>query len=371
MKIFVPDWLNSKPWLNVCKQADKADVMAAMSSASPGIREFAALISPAAGLCLEQLAQRAQLLTRKHFGRTISLYVPLYLSNYCNGGCVYCGFSSDRKQPRRKLSPVELKAEITALKQKGFEDVLLLTGERTATAGFDYLLNCVKTASGVFHNITVESFAMTAEEYGRLAKAGCTGITLYQETYERKLYAELHRWGEKRDYEYRLAAPARALSAGMRGVGLGVLLGLGDPYSEAICLFQHALHLRKTFWKAGIALSFPRICAQYGGFKPKHEVDDQLLARLIFAFRICFSDMPLVLSTRERAEFRDGIAGLGISRMSAASKTTVGGYDHTLNDAEKGQFDVSDTRGVDKFCADMRKKGLEPVFKNWESVFRG
>jgi len=364
------NWLDTEEWRPLCMRAGESDVERAMSSASPGIREFTALISPAAAGSMERMAQRAQSLTRKHFGRTISLYVPLYLSNYCSGGCVYCGFASDRKQPRRRLEPGELEAEISALKQKGFDDVLLLTGERTFDADFGYLLKCVKVAAGIFHNVTVEAFAMLAGEYGKLAEAGCTGITLYQETYDRRLYSMLHRWGEKRDYEFRLEAPSRALEGGMRTVGIGALLGLADPLSDAICLFQHASYLRKKFWKAGVLVSFPRICAQYGDFKPGYEVDDNLLAQLIFAFRICFPDMPLVLSTRERAEFRDGIAGIGISRMSVASKTTVGGYHHVIKGHEKGQFDVSDSRNVKTFCRAMRKKGLEPVFKNWESVFR-
>jgi len=357
--------------LRICREARPADVRAAIGGASPDVREFAVLLSDAAAANLEHMARRAQALTKKHFGKTISLYVPLYLSNYCSSGCAYCGFASDRRQLRRKLNTRELEAEIIALKKKGFEEVLLLTGEKTPAAGFGYLLNCVKAAAAVFHNVTVEAFAMTSGEYAQLAKAGCTGITLYQETYDRRLYSKLHRWGKKRDYDFRLEAPARALEGGMRNAGLGALLGLGDPRSDAICLFQHAQHLRKKYWKAGVMVSFPRICAQYGDFKPRHEVGDRLLAQLIFAFRICCPDMPLVLSTRERAEFRDGMAGLGISRMSAASRTTVGGYHHEAGQTEKGQFDVNDTRDVRTFCAAIRKKGLEPVFKNWESVFRG
>jgi len=364
------NWLDPEKWRPLCMRAEESDVERAFASASPGIREFTALISPAAAGSMERMAQKAQALTRKHFGRTISLYVPLYLSNYCSGGCVYCGFASDRKQPRRRLEPAELRAEISALKKKGFEDVLLLTGERVFEADFNYLLNCVRIAAQVFHNISVEAFAMTSEEYEQLAQAGCTGITLYQETYDRVLYSKLHRWGEKRHYDFRLDAPGRALEGGLRSAGIGVLLGLGDPIADAICLFQHAAYLRKKFWKAGVMVSFPRICAQYGSFKPLYKVDDRMLAQLIFAFRICFPDMPLVLSTREMAKFRDGIAGIGISRMSIASRTTVGGYYHQASKAEKGQFDVSDTRNVKTFCKSISRKGLEPVFKNWESLFR-
>lgn len=370
MKTNDPKWLDIEKWLKIGHRAEAGDVVAALSAQAPGSLEFAVLSSPAAGRFLEPLAQRAQALTRARFGRTMSLYVPLYLSNHCSGGCLYCGFASDRKQLRRKLEVAELKAEMAALKQKGFEDVLLLTGERTPAADYDYLLNSVKAAAEVFHNVTIEAFAMTSAEYEGLVKAGCTGVTIYQETYDRTLYAELHRWGEKRDYEFRLDAPARALEAGMRYVGLGALLGLSEPRAEVLSLFHHALFLRKEYWKAGMMVSFPRLCAQYGDFKPRHEVDDKLLAQLIFAFRICCPDMPLVLSTRERADFRDGIAGLGISRMSAASKTTVGGYHEEAGEVGKGQFDVNDTRDVETFCRAMRARGLEPVFKNWESLFR-
>jgi len=315
------------------------------------------------------MAQHAQALTQHHFGKTISLYIPLYLSNYCPGGCAYCGFASDRQQLRRKLAEDELMTEINALKQKGFEDILLLTGERTEEAGFDYLLKCVSLAAGRFHNVTIESFAMTSDEYRQLANAGCTGITLYQETYDPDVYEKLHRWGPKRDYTFRLEAPARALSAGLRIAGLGILLGLADPVRDAVCLFLHIQYLKKRFWQAGILVSFPRICRQFGGYQPEYPVSERLLAQFIFAFRICLPDVPLVLSTREKPEFRDGIAGIGISRMSVASKTTVGGYSGAPASLI-GQFDVSDTRDVETFCDVLRNKGLDPVFKNWDSIFQ-
>ena len=210
---------------------------------------------------------------------------------------------------------------------------------------------------------------MTGDEYRELAEAGCTGITLYQETYDIGLYRRLHRWGPKRDYASRLEAPARALSAGMRTAGIGALLGLGDPVREAICLFDHAVTLRKAFWREGVMVSFPRLCSETGGFAPDHPVDDRLLARIIFAFRICMPDIPLVLSTREKPSFRDGMAGVGISRMSVASRTTVGGYRDNTS-ATTGQFDVNDERDVLAFCRALRRNGLDPVFKNWDSVFR-
>ena len=364
----LPSWLDPEPWLAFAGNTNASEVKAAICSTFPGVSEFATLITPGASEFLETMAQQAQAITRCHFGRTISLYVPLYLSNYCPGGCVYCGFASDRQQHRRKLEKDDLFAELNALKERGFEDILLLTGERTDEANFDYLLDCVSIASKVFHNITIESFSMSTEEYQKLSDAGCTGITLYQETYDPVLYEELHRWGPKRNYAFRLEAPARALEAGMRTVGVGVLLGLGDPVYDAICLFQHIQRLRKQFWQAGISVSFPRVCAQQGGYQPQHPVEDRFLAQMVFAFRICLPDVPLVLSTREKQEFRDNIAGIGISRMSVASRTTVGGY-AGASASGIGQFDVSDDRDVETFCEALRKKGLEPVFKNWDSVF--
>ncbi len=352
------------------RHADETALRRALSADAPDAHDFAALISPAADPFLETMARKAATITRRHFGRTVSLYVPLYLSSHCSGGCIYCGYASDRKQPRRKLNDRQLLAELAALKRRGFQDVLLLTGERTKNADFQYLLHCVELAAGHFHNVSVESFAMSGAEYGKLAVAGCTGITLYQETYDARQYSLLHRWGPKRNYAFRLAAPARALDAGMRSCGIGVLLGLADPMFDSLCLYRHAEQLRKNHWQSGVMISFPRICAQAGRYEPPFVVDDRLLARLIFAFRICMPDVPLVLSTRESAEFRNGIAGIGISRMSVASRTTVGGYAGSTPD-DAGQFEVSDHRSVSTFCKMLRRKGLEPVFKNWDASLHG
>ncbi len=364
-----PDWLDPAPWVRLAARATPAAVEAALAASAPGLREFAALLSPAAAGRLEALALRARQLTRRHFGRTLALYVPLYLSNYCTGGCVYCGFAADRRQPRHKLGPRALAAELEALRAQGFDDVLLLTGERTPAVGFDYVRRCVAAAARRFHAVGIESFAMTTDEYRSLTEAGCTSVTLYQETYDAVAYETLHRWGPKRDYADRLAAPARALEGGIRYVGLGALLGLAEPLADAVALFQHAAHLRRAHWQGGVLLSFPRMRPQLGGYAPAHPVSDAQLAQLIWAFRICLPDVPLVLSTRECAALRDGLAGVGISRMSAASRTTVGGYAAGAA-ATAGQFDVNDDRAVAPFCAMLRARGLEPVFKNWDAVFR-
>ena len=363
----MPAWLDPSPGLDG-RGSTSADVERALGCDAPGPREFAALLSPAAHPFLEAMAQRARALTQRHFGRTISMYAPLYLANFCTNGCAYCGFASDRVQPRRRLEPPEVEEELAKLKEMGFEEVLLLTGERTSHAGFDYLLECVSLAARRFHAVGVEAFPMTTREYALLAEGGCSGVTLYQETYDPLQYDRLHRWGPKKDYLDRLDAPARAMEAGMRTVGLGVLLGLSDPVFDAICLLRHAVHLQRNHWKSGITLSFPRLRPQSGNFSATFPVDETGLARLVFAVRIVLPDVPLLLSTRERPEFRDGMAGLGISKMSAGSRTSVGGYGGA-EAATEGQFQVSDTRGVPEFCSMLRSRGLEPVFKNWDSVF--
>lgn len=349
---------------------EHAAVQRAIYTETPGATDFAAMLSTTGDEFLEEIAQRAQLLTTRHFGRTVGLYVPLYVSNFCTGGCAYCGFALDREQPRKRLSKDELIAECRSIKKLGFEDVLLLTGDRCRSDDFEFLLSCVETSVRYFHNVTVESFAMTTDEYAGLERAGCGGITIYQETYDQVLYRVLHKRGEKSNYQWRIEAPERALAAGLRAVGLGVLLGLADPVLDLGCLFRHVERLRKKYWQGGIMVSFPRVCTQFGDYRPPYEVSDRFLARAICAFRICFPEIPLVLSTREQPSFRDNMAGVGVSRMSIASRTTVGGYAKQSTRSSSRQFDVGDTRSVAAFCRALHMKGLEPVFKNWDAALQ-
>ncbi len=330
--------------------------------------EIAPLLKVTDDASLEGLAAEAQAITRRRFGRIISLYAPLYLSNFCPSGCIYCGFASDRNSPRRKLEEDEITRELEAMKQLGIGDVLLLTGERTKAVGYDYLRKAVDLAARIMPRVAVEAFPMTVAEYHGLADCGCTAMTIYQETYDPEIYGQLHRWGPKRDFLDRLETPERALAGGIRSVGIGALLGLAEPYGEALSLARHARHLCRTFWKAGISVSFPRIRPQQGAFQPPHPVDDRFLARMIFAFRIAMPDIDLVLSTRESPRFRDGMAGLGITRMSIASRTTVGGYRDAAPESGT-QFEVSDDRSAEAFCSALRARQLDPVFKNWDTAF--
>ncbi len=317
---------------------------------------------------LERLATEAQAVTLRRFGRIISLYAPLYLSNFCSSGCVYCGFASDRRSPRRKLDTDEIEKELLAMKALGVGDVLLLTGERTNSVGFDYLRRAVEIAARHMPRVAVEAFPMSVAEYRGLAECGCTGMTIYQETYDPDNYRELHRWGPKQDFLERLETPERAITGGIRSVGIGALLGLSEPVGEALAVLRHARYLCKTYWKAGVTVSFPRIRPQEGGFQPSFTVPDRFLARMIFAFRIGMPDVDLVLSTRESSNFRDGMAGLGITRMSIASRTTVGGYVEAETTGAS-QFEVSDDRSAEAFCAALRAKNLDPVFKNWDAAY--
>lgn len=362
----LPDWLNPEPWLN--RDFLAADVERAIDAEAPDEETLAALLSPAAADFLEPMAARAQALTHRHFGRTVQLYVPLYLSSWCSGGCAYCGFASDRDTERHALNFDAVEKELAAIKAMGFEEVLLLTGERSKEANLEYLRECVRLAGKKFHNVAIEVFPMKEEEYRSLAEVGATSLTLYQETYHPETYDQMHRWGPKKDLFQRLEAPERALAGGLRFAGLGALLGLADPLFDMLALYRHARHLQKTYWQAGLTISFPRIRNEVGGFEAPYPVDEKMLAQIIFAFRICLPDVPLVLSTREGAAFRDGMAGLGVNKMSIASKTTVGGYSD--EGSEEGQFDVSDARGLDEFCTMLRSKDLEPVFKNWDQTYR-
>lgn len=328
------------------------------------------LLTNAESFPLESLASESSVMTLRRFGRTISLYTPLYLSNYCSSGCAYCGYASDRTTVRRRLETEEVERELDSMKAMGIDDVLLLTGERTFQAGFEYLRACVELAAARMTRVSVESFPMSVSEYAALANAGCTGVTIYQETYNPERYRKLHRWGPKQDFPDRLEIPERALQAGIKTVGVGALLGLSEPVEEALKLFRHVRHLGQTYWKAGLSVSFPRIRPQTGGFQPVFPVTDHFLARMIFAFRIGLPDVELVLSTRESPSFRDGMAGVAITRMSIASRTTVGGYVEPGNN-EKGQFEVYDDRSTEEFCKALQAKNIDPVFKNWEPVYNG
>lgn len=363
--------LNQYPKSNVHQmilEATPEQIDAALKSPRLSIENFAHLLSPQiSDGQLETMASRAHSITQQRFGRTILLYAPIYLSNECHNGCKYCGFSADNHLIRKTLSMDEIEREAKILRQLGFRHMLLLTGEAPESAGIGYLEEAIKIIKYYCGSVSIEVFPMDTDGYRRMAAAGVDGLTVYQETYDKELYADLHPYGAKSDYNYRLDAPERAGEAGFRKVGVGALLGLGDALSDAFYSGLHALYLARTFWRTQVTVSFPRMRPAEGGFQPLSIVDDRQLTQFICAMRLLLPDAGLVLSTRESAELRDNLLPLGITQMSAGSCTAPGGYGD--KDGDNQQFEISDDRSPAEIEALLKKRGYDPVWKDWDIAF--
>lgn len=344
-----------------------ADVERALAAERLSEADYLALLSPAAQAYLEPLAQKAHKITRRRFGNTILLYAPLYLSNECHNGCLYCGFSADNKVPRRTLNLDEIETDARVLADQGFRHILLLTGEAPKAASVDYLVAATERLRPLFSSIGVEVFPMSEADYCRLVEAGVDALTVYQETYDPVLYAEMHPYGKKRDYPWRLAAPERGGAAGLRKIGIGALLGLGRFRSEAFFAGLHGRYLARHFWRSQLTVSFPRMRPSEIGFQPRQPVSDKEFVQLICAMRLLLHDAGLVLSTRESAILRDHLLPLGITQMSAGSCTAPGGY--ASGERHTEQFAIDDDRTPAEFAAMLRTKGYDPVWKDWDSAF--
>jgi len=345
-----------------------ADVQHALKGDRIDISGLAALLSPAAENLLPQLAARSARITARRFGRTIQIYAPLYLSNFCINRCAYCGFSAGNKIDRRVLTLEEAEQEAMILLGRGFKHILLVAGEAPARLGVDYLAELATRLCNRFAAISIEVQPLEEDEYARLFAAGITSVAVYQETYDRGIYAQVHHAGKKCDFDYRLATPARAAAAGMREVGIGALLGLADWRLDGLAMGMHIAWLRKHYWRAALTVSFPRLRPAEGGFQPLVKVNERMLTQMIFALRIFDPDVGLLLSTREEARFRDGMVGLGPTRYSAGSCTAPGGYAHPELTGE--QFSVGDHRSMQEVCADICQKGYDPVRKDWDATFQ-
>jgi 2-iminoacetate synthase len=332
------------------------------------LEKLLALISPAAQDYLEEMAQAARRLTIQRFGRTIRLYAPLYLSNYCINSCLYCGFNRENKSQRKRLTIEQAVAEANVIAAGGFRDILLVSSEDRKFISIDYLAELAKKLKSKFSSISIEIYQMSEAEYAELFKAGIEGVTLYQETYNRKAYRYYHPSGPKSNYDDRLDAPERVAAAGMREVGLGALLGLTDWRLETLALGEHAHYLIKRYWQSHISFSFPRL-------RPAENVDrakfsllsDKNLVQMIIALRLCFADAGLVLSTRERAELRERLIEVGITKISAGSKTRPGGYSQGTGAVE--QFEIDDKRSPAQIAEVIRSHGFDAVWKDWDSAF--
>ncbi len=325
------------------------------------------LVSPAAAERLEDLVQRAAAVTEQRFGRTMQLYAPLYLSSECTNRCVYCGFSHDVQMDRCSLELEEAVANARLLHEQGFRQILLVTGEAPKRYGVDRILEVVQAIGPLFDSISIEVFPMSQADYGRMTQAGVDGLVLYQETYDPRRYAPLHPTGRKADYRWRLEGPDRGGEAGFRSLGLGVLLGLTPWQPDAVALVLHAAWLQRRHWRSRIAVSFPRLVHSERGFAATHSVSDRELIHAMAAVRILLPDAELVLSTREPAELRDRLLGSFVTRMSAGSRTSPGGY---LAEGLGEQFEARDARSATEIAELLRDRGIDPVWKDLDKGFR-
>jgi len=343
------------------------DVERALAAEHRGEPELMALLSPAAAPFLEVMARQAELRTRQRFGRTMQLFAPLYLSNECVNTCTYCGFSRELAIARRTLSVAEVDAEAQRLRAEGFRHLLVVSGESPRHVDLGYLDEVVRTLGRHFDSLSLEIGSRKPAELEHLAALGIDGFVLYQETYLAELYPRLHLTGPKRNAARRLQAMDDAGRAGFRSLGLGALLSLGPWREEALALYRHARALTEQYWRSRIALSFPRLRPHAGGQVGSHPVTDRELVQLVVAMRLLLPDAELVLSTREPAWLRDGLMRLGITRMSAGSRTNPGGYAGSADSGE--QFAIDDTRSAGEVAAALRKEGLEPVWKDFDRSF--
>jgi 2-iminoacetate synthase len=353
------------------------------------LREFERLLAPKSDVEFEALAQRSQALTRQNFGRTMRLFAPLYLSNECINNCSYCGFSRDNPILRVTLGIDQVIAEARHLAAEGFRQILLVAGEHPKFVSDGYLGDCVRALAPDFSSIAIEVGPMETAEYLPIVQAGAEALVVYQETYNRSIYAEMHTSGPKRDFDWRLDCAERGYDAGFRRLGIGALFGLAPWREEAIALAAHIDYLLKRCWQAQISVSLPRLRPAAGGFQPAYTMNDRELAQLVCALRISFPQLGIVLSTRERASLRDALVPLGVTMMSAGSHTEPGGYtrqgvddlhltvrgrivapefEDGLDRLATGQFEISDERSPREIAASLRRFGLEPVWKDWDQA---
>jgi 2-iminoacetate synthase len=374
--------------------ATPAAVRTSLLKSKLSLADFACLISPAASDFLDPISVRSQKLTQQRFGKVVRLFAPLYLSNECVNNCAYCGFSRDNPIMRVTLSIADVLREARALREQGFRNILLVAGEHPKFVSNNYLRDCVAALHEESPSVSLEVGPMETEDYRPLVAAGADGLVVYQETYDRKVYADVHTAGPKKEFDWRLETPERAYAAGFRRLGISALYGLADWRYEAISVAAHAEYLLRHCWKAQVTISLPRLRPCAGEFQPLTQMSDRDLAQLICAFRLMFPDAGIVLSTRESAKLRNGLIPLGITLMSAGSHTEPGGYTGAGRDKlhqtvrgrivgegssewasmangnghATGQFEVSDDRSPQEVAKLIQKLGYEPVWKDWDTA---
>jgi 2-iminoacetate synthase len=346
-----------------------SDIIKAFRNENPGVNQFLSLLSHGAEKHLEGMAGRAHESTVRYFGKTIQLYTPMYVSNFCENECIYCGFNKKRDIDRKRLTAEEIEKEAEFIARTGLKHILVLTGESRRESPIPYIKRCIEILKKYFSSISVEIYALTEEEYRELIDEGVDGLTIYQEAYDRSTYDRVHPEGPKRDFTFRLGAPERAARSRMRSVNIGALLGLGPWEREAFFTGLHAKYLQDNFPDVDVSVSMPRLRPYMRGTSPLYEVTDKNLAQIILATRIFLPRIGITLSTREKAELRENLMPLGITRMSADSSTAVGGHTIGVEDGAKPtQFEIRDCRDVKEIKGMLLKKGYQPVLKDWMRI---
>ena len=342
-------------------------VRSAMASRRKTGADLALLLSPGADSCLEEMAVAARAASLRNFGRTIQLYMPLYLSNQCAGRCPYCGFRREAKIHRASLSLDEIVEECQVIAAKGMRHVLLVSGDDPRDVNVEYLARAITRLKTFMSHVSIEVAALSADDYLKLASVGLDGVTLYQETYDCGIYKQLHDGGPKKDFEHRLNTLDRAGAAGINTLTLGALWGLAPWRREALVLGLHAFELQKRWWRSRIQLGMPRLSHVPDDFVIHNPVDDRTLTHILVAMRLFIEEMGLALSTRESPELRDALIPLGVTQMSAGSSTRPGGY--SGGDSLGDQFEVVDLRSPAQVARVLRDRGYDPVWKDWDRGF--
>lgn len=354
----------------------KEQAEAAVAKSEAGTRltmsDFAAIISPEGDKLLERIAKQSALITRRRFGYTMQVYIPLYLANYCSNSCVYCGFSCKNSIKRSVLDSEQIERECLAIKKHPFQHILLVTGESDRYSGVKYLGDAIAQVKQHFDQVSIEVQPMDTADYRYLMEKGLYSVAVYQETYNESRYPTYHPHGKKANYRYRLETPDRLGEAGVYKIAIGALLGLEDWRTEAFFVTLHLRYLESRYWKSKLSLSFPRLRPFVGeGFQPNSIVDERNLLHLMCSYRLMSEDAEISLSTRERPHFRDNAIKICVTTVSAGSKTTPGGYSDYEATKELEQFSVNDDRSIDDIVEHIRQAGLEPVWKDWSLYLQG
>ncbi|MDF1849380.1 MAG: radical SAM protein [Verrucomicrobiales bacterium] len=362
---------------------------------SPTLTRFRDLLEPMSRHDLENLAQASVHATRQNFGKTMRLFAPIYLSNECVNNCSYCGFSRDNPIFRTTLTVPQVVAEARYLAAQGFRNILLVAGEHPKFVSDGYLEECLEALRASVPTLAIEVGPMETPEYRRMVDAGCEGLVVYQETYHREAYAEYHTAGPKKNFDWRIDCPERGYEGGFRRIGIGALVGLADWRYDILRLAAHLEYLYRVCWKATFTISLPRLRPAAGDFRPRHPMSDSEFVQTLCAFRVCFPQVGIVLSTREPQKLRNALFPLGVTSISAGSHTEPGGYTGegkedihltvrgrrveieeessplppatSCETAATGQFDIADERSPEEIAHYLRSIGLEPVWKDWDA----